>query len=154
MGSHSTWYVDCTSYLWMLARRWSNMTGTCCHNKILIFVHRCCVLTLTLKHFVLILNSKTTFKIKFGLRLNLIWIVRCEVPSAVLRLVQSPDVANDSSAFILKVVNYLNLQIKTLRPSQRLKLCTSRHSVASCRHNHSFTSAVNTHFNCSFYLPV
>jgi hypothetical protein len=49
-------WTDCTSYLWMLALRWSNKTITCCHNNILIFIHFCCVLTVTLKYFVLLLN--------------------------------------------------------------------------------------------------
>ena len=30
--------TDCTSFLWMLAWRWSNQTATCWHSKILIFV--------------------------------------------------------------------------------------------------------------------
>ena len=46
-------FIDCTSYPWMLVLRWSNKTETCCHNKILIFIHCCCVLTINLKHFVL-----------------------------------------------------------------------------------------------------
>ena len=49
--------TDCTSYLWMLAWRWSNKTETCCHNKILIFIHCCCVLTVILKHSVLVLRG-------------------------------------------------------------------------------------------------
>jgi len=30
----------------------SNKTETCCHNKILIFIHRCVLTVITLKHFV------------------------------------------------------------------------------------------------------
>ena len=48
--------TDYTSYLWMLAWRWSNKTVTCCHNKILIFI-TCRVLTVTLKHCVLFLSK-------------------------------------------------------------------------------------------------
>jgi len=49
MGSHSTRYaLFVPRYLWMLAWRWCNMTETCCHNKILIFIQCCCVLTVTL----------------------------------------------------------------------------------------------------------
>jgi hypothetical protein len=41
----------------MPAWRWSNKIETSCHNKVLIFIHCCCVLTVTLKHFVLLSNS-------------------------------------------------------------------------------------------------
>ena len=50
--------TDCTSYLWILVWRWSNKTKTCCHNKIVIFIHCCCVLIVTLRHFVLLLELK------------------------------------------------------------------------------------------------
>jgi hypothetical protein len=43
--------------LWMLTWRWSNKTETCCYNKILIFLNCCCVLTVNLKHFVLLLSQ-------------------------------------------------------------------------------------------------
>jgi hypothetical protein len=44
--------IDCISYLWMLDWRWSDKTKTCCHNKILIFIH-CCVIIVSLQHSVL-----------------------------------------------------------------------------------------------------
>ena len=50
--------TDCTSYLWMLAWRWSNEMETCCHNKMLIFINCCCVVTIILKHSVLLLEFK------------------------------------------------------------------------------------------------
>ena len=73
-------YTDCISYLWMQAWRWSNNTETCCHNKTLIFTH-CCVLTVILKHFVLLLelklNGMFSIKIVFGLvvqwRTEIVW---------------------------------------------------------------------------------
>jgi hypothetical protein len=40
--------TDCTSYLWMLAWRWSSKTARCCHNTVKIFIQCCCVLTVTL----------------------------------------------------------------------------------------------------------
>jgi hypothetical protein len=64
MGSHSTWLcTDWTSCLWMLPCRRSNKTKTYCHNRILLFTHWC-VLTVNVKHFVLLLNSNTTWSIK------------------------------------------------------------------------------------------
>jgi len=36
------WRWDTTLYLWKLVWRLSNEAETCCHNKILIFIH-CCV---------------------------------------------------------------------------------------------------------------
>jgi hypothetical protein len=42
----------------MLAWRWSSNIEICCHNKILIFINCCCVLTLSLKHFVSPLEFK------------------------------------------------------------------------------------------------
>ena len=50
--------TDSTSYFWMLALIWSNKTEICCHNKILIFAYCLCVLTVILKHFVLLLELK------------------------------------------------------------------------------------------------
>jgi hypothetical protein len=52
MVSHSAWYALTVPHIWLLDWWWSNKTETCCHNKILIFIH-CLVLKVSLKHFVL-----------------------------------------------------------------------------------------------------
>jgi hypothetical protein len=141
MGSHSTWYaliVPRISECWpedsltnrnMLPQNTNIYTPFLCFDS--NFKTFC--FNFEFKH-----NGMCSLKIKLVLLLNLIWIVRCEVLSAVLlvlallQLVHSPDVANDSGAFILKVFNYLILQMKTLRPSQRLKLYQStRRSILS-----------------------
>jgi hypothetical protein len=63
--------VESVSYLWMLVWRWSNNAETRCHNKIPIFIH-CCVLMVTLKHFVLPLEYKHNgmFSIKIYTNIN------------------------------------------------------------------------------------
>jgi len=52
--------TDCTSYSWMLAWRWSIKAETCSHNKILICIHRCCVLMVNLNNLFYFSNSDTT----------------------------------------------------------------------------------------------
>ena len=56
--------TDCTSYLWMLAWRWSNKNETCCHNKKPLFINSC-VLSVTLKRFVLLVSLSTLSSASF-----------------------------------------------------------------------------------------
>jgi FtsH-binding integral membrane protein len=63
--------TNCTSYLWMLAWRWSNKAKTCCHNNILILLHCCCVMVGTLKHFGFTFEFKHSGMSSIKIKLNI-----------------------------------------------------------------------------------
>jgi len=68
---------DCTSYLWMLGWRCSNKIETRYLIKILIFIHCCCVLTVSLKRFVWLLSCLHFLPVPYmlhSLPLSLCWI--------------------------------------------------------------------------------
>ena len=81
--------TDCTSYLRMLTWRWLNNNETCCRNKILTFVHCCCVLTVTLKHSVLLLEFRHNGMSSIKKKNSGVFFQRCPLKSSSCGSAQS-----------------------------------------------------------------